>query len=721
MDRLEKIIRPVFNLELDYKILPGLVTIGKYDGTHPCVTAGTVTDKVLIHSPHKRSPLTAGRILSLESNKEISLLNINQKVGCLTVGMIVPDDEKDILIVGTNSHILAYHVHDNKDVFYRECPDGVQSIAVGNFKDSKSPVVMVGGNSTIHGFDHLGNEIFWTPVGDIVTSVLFMDYDKDGTNELVVSSGNFNITVFKGDQRIAEHVETEVVTHLIALPENRFAYSVTNGTVGVYEQESRLWRVKSKHVATSVHYYDLLGQLNPQLITGWSNGKIDCRSVKTGEVLFKDHMGAGIAGIVEGDYRSVGKNDLICVSTSGEVRGFTTTKTLIGEENRCENDIVMELLNQKQSLLMELKQYEYNMRYNENAMNETETYENSGVIPANTRLQIAINTNSDTRNPHVEVFVATNNSTKIRAVTIFAEGIFKSESHVVHPSSSELSSEMLVPLFLPKDNPVDIHVKAMVGYPKSIQYHVFEITRQLPRFSMYALKTNKGVSKPESFVQFKINERLQRICMWINQNFLLPEDVEFNSGPNLIVNLLCLRDGTDLVMQFEISGKVTFYTSNIVLGSDLVQSLCSYLNIDHLESQANFPLQESRLKALLERLTSIQEARSKLTTDVADRLSQIKFLVIKAEDSRILDEMKSMAEHYTELHAVNQELINGHNVRLQNYNEGVETMKEINAIIQHGSRLRVGPNSANAITQCRNCIRNNNVEGLMKIMRTGVL
>nr|CAI5817309.1 unnamed protein product [Callosobruchus analis] len=69
-------------------------------------------------------------------------------------------------------------------------------------KDSKSPVVMVGGNSTIHGFDHLGNEIFWTPVGDI----------------LVVSSGNFNITVFKGDQRIAEHVETEVVTHLIALP-----------------------------------------------------------------------------------------------------------------------------------------------------------------------------------------------------------------------------------------------------------------------------------------------------------------------------------------------------------------------------------------------------------------------------------------------------------------------------------------------------------------------
>lgn len=62
----------------------------------------------------------------------------------------------------------------------------------------------------------------------------------------MVSSEDFNIRVFKGDQAIAEHVETEVVTNLVALPENRFAYSVSNGTVGVYEQDVRLWRVKVK-------------------------------------------------------------------------------------------------------------------------------------------------------------------------------------------------------------------------------------------------------------------------------------------------------------------------------------------------------------------------------------------------------------------------------------------------------------------------------------------
>lgn len=43
---MEKLIRPVFTLELEHKLLPGLITIGKYDGTHPCLTAATTADKV---------------------------------------------------------------------------------------------------------------------------------------------------------------------------------------------------------------------------------------------------------------------------------------------------------------------------------------------------------------------------------------------------------------------------------------------------------------------------------------------------------------------------------------------------------------------------------------------------------------------------------------------------------------------------------------------------
>lgn len=75
---------------------------------------------------------------------------------------------------------------------------------------------------------------------------------------------------------------------------------------------------QSKNFAISIHVYDLLGHGFPQLVTGWSNGKIDCRSIKTGEVLFKDSLQHGTAGIAEADYRSLGKTDLICVSSDGE-------------------------------------------------------------------------------------------------------------------------------------------------------------------------------------------------------------------------------------------------------------------------------------------------------------------------------------------------------------------------------------------------------------------
>ncbi|XP_057662822.1 Bardet-Biedl syndrome 2 protein homolog [Diorhabda carinulata] len=717
---MDKIAKPVFTLELNCKILPGLVTIGKYDGAHPCITAATTTDKVLIHSPHRRNTNTTGRVLWSDSNKEIAYLNINQTITCLTAGTILPNEDKDVLLIGTSTHLLVYHVHDNKDILYKECPDGVRSVAVGTFKDVKN-IMMVGGNSSVHAYDNQGNEIFWTAVGDIVTSLIFMDYNQDGQNELVVSSEDYNIRIFDKDKMLAEHLETEVVTNLLPLHENLFAYSVSNGTIGIYEQDVRLWRVKSKHFAISLHSYDLLGQGSPQLVTGWSNGKIDFRSVKTGEVLHKDSTGSGVSGIVEGDYRSMGKTDLICVSSEGEVRGYTTTKNVTtSTDSETDQNIIRELLAEKQSLLMELKQYDTNNKYNENIFHETESYENSGVIPASTRLELAISTNDTNHNqkPHVELYLCTNNSTIIKAAIIFAEGIFNGETHVVHPPMTKLKSQLLIPLYLPKDCPVDIHVKVLVGFPNSCQFHVFEVTRQLPKFSMYSLKDVDGKIRSDSFVIIKLNERLQRICMWANQNFLLSEEVKFESGTTLKLSFKCLRDGSNLDMVFENSGKVTVFTKDIALAADLVQSLAAHLNINSLEATASFPLEEEKITTLMGRLQEIQNARLHLETDVADRMSQIRGLIVQAEDCRIND-LENLSAQYNELMIVNKELINGYNIKVQNYNEGVETMKTINSIIQKASRLRVGQKSSNMINFCKTCLNNNSPEGLIKVIRTG--
>ena len=89
-----------------------------------------------------------------------------------------------------------------------------------------------------------------------------------------------------------------------------------------------------------------------------------------------------------------------------------------------------------------------------------------GVIPANTQLQtsLLVNPGNEQTQPHVELSISTTNETIIKTVMIFAEGVFEGESHVVHPSVQNLANSLRVPIFPPKDVPVDLHIKAFVGY-----------------------------------------------------------------------------------------------------------------------------------------------------------------------------------------------------------------------------------------------------------------
>lgn len=91
-----------------------------------------------------------------------------------------------------------------------------------------------------------------------------------------------------------------------------------------------------------------------------------------------------------------------------------------------------------------------------------------------------------------------------------------------HPASGSLCNTVRVPIVPPKDVPVDLHIKAFVGYRSSSQFHVFELTRQLPRFAMYSLADPKmDLPTPKGSVTFTLHERVNRVRFLIPSPWLL--------------------------------------------------------------------------------------------------------------------------------------------------------------------------------------------------------
>ncbi|RXN18279.1 Bardet-Biedl syndrome 2 [Labeo rohita] len=645
---------PIFTLKLNHKINPRMVAIGKYDGIHPCLTAATQAGKVFIHNPHTRGQRPAAHRLSQSTqDSDISLLNINQAVSCLTAGTLGPNTTGHTLLVGSQTNLLAYDVHDNTDIFYKEVSDGANAIVLGKLGDIQSPLAIIGGNCALQGFDFNGNDQFWTVTGDNVRSLVLCDFTADGKNELLVGSDDFDIRVFREDELVTEMAENETVTSLCHMHGSRFGYALANGTVGVYDRTARYWRIKSKNHAMSIHAFDLNADGVVELITGWSNGKIDARSDRTGEVIFKDNFSSSVAGVVEGDYRMDGQIQLICTSVEGEVRGYLpASKEMKGNlmDASVEQDLIRELSQQ----------------------------------------------------------------TIIRAVLIFAEGIFEGESHVVHPSAQNLSGCVRVPIIPPKDIPVDLHIKAFVGGKTSTQFHVFEITRQLPRFSMYDLNVDPSTAQPTGKVTFSINDRPQRVVMWLNQNFLLPEGID---SPD--ITFTALRGGGLLKINMEPTGEITLRTNDIDLAGDLVQSLASFLAIEDLQAEADFPVYFKELRATLTEVDEFHSVHQKLTAAMADHSNYIRNMLVQAEDARLMGDWRNMKKRYIELYDLNRDLINEYKIRSNNHNALLARLKSVNQAIQRAGRLRVGKPKTQVITACRDAIKNNNINALFKIMRAG--
>nr|KAF7420225.1 hypothetical protein H0235_010522 [Vespula pensylvanica] len=708
-----------FSLNIQKHIESGLVASGKFDGSHACLTAVTSGGNILVHSPHRQpqiknndSEQPDGR---LSWSGELAELQIDSQVTAICTGHL-GEDERDILLIGTATHILAYHVEDNADIFYKEMTDGALYITIGKLGWLTDQVAVVGGNSSITVLDSKGTEIFWTVMGDIVTSIAIFDFEGDHENELLIGTKDFEIKLLKEDAIVWDTKETASVTALAGLSNKQFAYAVGNGTIGVYEGGQRLWRVKSKHRAVSIRNFDINGDGVLELITGWSSGKVDARSCNTGDVIFKIQLSTGVAGIVEADYRRQGRPDLVAVSVSGEgiqisfnfvhfcqvenlyynrvilsVRGYAPGTAMDAPEP---GEIMRELMSKKQALQMELRQ---------RAASVPNMYHH-------TKLAVSL----ISARGAARLGVAAGPGLLVHCAIVFAEGVFEGETLVAHPNRPQ--GELEIELRPPKNGPIDIHVKISV----------FEMTRQLPRFCMYEI-----ISHPEeasqtvidSGVTMEVAERAQRIALWLNQSLLLAEEFEVaEEGPNaasIELWLRGLRDNKVHCFTASPSGKITVQTEDSTFAGDIVQSLAMYLGLRELNSESKFPNDESKMLEALERVKGLKDVDAKLQAEAASTAVLLKSVVIRLEDARILQNVEEMRKRLLQLKAINSDLIRNHEIRMNSNRDLSINLKELNIGVQRVAKLRVGKAATNAVSRCRTAIQDENPKALLAAMRNG--
>ena len=284
--------------------------------------------------------------------------------------------------------------------------------------------------------------------------------------------------------------------------------------MGVYEKPGqRRWRVKSKHEVTAISSFDLDGDGQPELISGWANGKFEVRSDRTGEVIYKDTLGAAVSAILQADYRCDGHTQVIVCSQDGEVRGYLPAGEGLGAadgaEGHVEEDTLRELYQRKQELAFELKQYEEHAKKHKGGERAAglvapDTKISARLVPAPAEgcLYLTLQSSNEARiKAHSPAHAALlfparacpaepqacprklsrprrpSRVSSEQAAVVFAERVFEGESLAVH--AKDPTTELGVPLRPPKDVAAELHVKALAGGRAMPVFHVFELTYQV--------------------------------------------------------------------------------------------------------------------------------------------------------------------------------------------------------------------------------------------------
>jgi Bardet-Biedl syndrome 2 protein len=193
---------------------------------------------------------------------------------------------------------------------------------------------------------------------------------------------------------------------------------------------------------------------------------------------------------------------------------------------------------------------------------------------------------------------------------------------------------------------------------------------------------------PKSNVSFEIKTTMDTLRKWLCNSFLIiiPENI---STSKMSVTFESFKTNSRSVLEvLPDKGLFTLYTDQLEFAVEVVSDITAFIGITELESIANFPNEIANVKALISKIDEFQKFKHTVSASIAEFVSQVKELAVRAEDTRMIGDMKALKKIYNSLNANNGFILAEYNKRLENHNEMTKHISELGQIIKSFSGLR---------------------------------
>ena len=657
--------------------------------------------------------------------------------------------KSDVLFIGCEISLLCYDIMENKTLFDREITEGVLSMCCGRFSNFKEPLCLAGGNCNIVGIDINGEEKFWTVLGGNAICMALGYMEDDNINALYVGTDDFTIRVYKDEESISEINENTKIVIITPLQDDYFCYGLESGTVGLYKGKEKKWFKKEKGYCTSMEMRDFIGENTVEVLVGMSTGKIILFDSNTGKEYLNFYVDNPISKFFYGDFilsqrqideiqlEKLNKDEeddededdqIICFTENGDVYGYIYgEKNYIPTEREFESkdkkvteeelNIYEQLLKEKNRLLDELE----DLAVRDSNKNKINAPKEGNELPQG--LKVDIDLESNDKDKCADLTLEANNNAVIKAVIIMSEQIYQGETFVKYPKNE--TNKAVVQIKTKKDLHINLHIKVLLGINTLVDdYVVLEYNKIIPKYCFYILlrEEDEYKSKLKQGISINFDDRIDRLILFLEEKFNIPAK-EFESYKsddlNFKVRFRSLR--TDIILEINVrkGNKLSILTDEIELCGNLLQDLALFLKKEDLDTKIDYSIYGKSFEPIFKRIEELDNERNHLNINMTDIITNIKDLYVKAEDNRLIDNIKGFEDYFRKIDVQNAQLLDEFEKRSEKYQQLLNDLKSVNEMIQLSSNLKCGKFKKAMVSECRRCIRNKDYDLLMKIISNG--